>query len=284
MKTVRISLVGLAFLGLSVSAMAQEECDTLKWKTIKTYYLEKRSDNSFYTFDYLNGATINIDTLSSFYPGVKIVNISNDTFFANEDFTVTIGLFFYADTGLLTVGWVPYSYLFGKDYFPNDTLYIGVNIDVRLLSIVNSIKENMNIELEDISYWQSIIGFNRTSKDGFYSERVIYAGADTSTFRVVRGGVGVKELQSYEVTKLQVYPNPAKNQLTIEYGSSATLTAQERPLSEVEVEIYSVVGQCVMQLPCRDVINHVSTIDISRLASGMYFLKINNQVVKFIKE
>ena len=75
--------------------------------------------------------------------------------------------------------------------------------------------------------------------------------------------------------EIRVYPNPAGNQLKI----------KNYELKEGEVvEIYSVVGQKLMQLPCRDVINHVSTIDISNLANGLYFLKINNQVTKFVKE
>jgi hypothetical protein len=50
------------------------------------------------------------------------------------------------------------------------------------------------------------------------------------------------------------------------------------------VEIYSVVGQKLMQLPCRDVINHVSTIDISHLPNGMYFLRVGDKVARFVKE
>ena len=142
--------------------------------------------------------------------------------------------------------------------------------------------------------------------------------------------VSIKELQGGKVTKLRVYPNPAKNQLTIEYGSSAcfgyaqqpTLTAQERPLSEVEVEIYNVMGQKVgtYQFPsfegagvvsssARVVLDAQTTpsyghpskggelapslleraggeviIDISHLANGMYYLKVGNKTARFVKE
>jgi len=75
--------------------------------------------------------------------------------------------------------------------------------------------------------------------------------------------------------QIRVYPNPTTGQLKIK-----NYELRENDI----IEIYDVVGQKLMQLPCRDVINHVSTIDISHLASGMYFLKVNNQVVKFMKE
>ena len=80
----------------------------------------------------------------------------------------------------------------------------------------------------------------------------------------------------YYENELYIYPNPTGNQLTIECRDAACHVPT--------VEIYSVVGQKLMQLICRDVINHVSTIDVSHLANGMYYLKIDNKVVKFIKE
>jgi len=87
--------------------------------------------------------------------------------------------------------------------------------------------------------------------------------------------VAITEIKT-EQGVIRVYPNPTKKQLTIECrdGACPVLT----------VEIYSVVGQKLMQLPCKDVINHVFTIDVSGLANGMYYLKIDNKVIKFVKE
>ena len=89
---------------------------------------------------------------------------------------------------------------------------------------------------------------------------------------------------------LIVYPNPVKNQLIIENG-------------ELRIEnysIYSVVGQKLMQAPLSppskgEISAENSpfeggsgmskiTIDVSHLANGMYFLKVDNKVVKFVKE
>ena len=72
----------------------------------------------------------------------------------------------------------------------------------------------------------------------------------------------------------RVYPNPVKNQLRI--------TNYELQ-KDGESVIYSVVGQVVMvgAYPCG---RPEITIDISHLASGMYFLKVDGKVVRFVKE
>ena len=51
------------------------------------------------------------------------------------------------------------------------------------------------------------------------------------------------------------------------------------------VEIYDVVGQLLYQInkSTNNQINNEISIDVSHLASGMYFLKVDNKVVKIIK-
>ena len=75
-----IIVITLFFAGIYVSE-AQEKCDTLKWKILKTYYTNW--DGS-YPVRELDNAVINMDTLPIFYPDIDAVNVSNDTFFANE--------------------------------------------------------------------------------------------------------------------------------------------------------------------------------------------------------
>jgi len=95
-------------------------------------------------------------------------------------------------------------------------------------------------------------------------------------FQVDECDVGIVETDNYP--SLRVYPNPTKGQLTIENGQ----------LTIENVEIYNVVGQVVLSTEALRSLMTLksgeSTIDVSSLANGMYYLKIDNKVVKFVKE
>ena len=71
-----------------------------------------------------------------------------------------------------------------------------------------------------------------------------------------------------------IYPNPTTGKLKIINYSSAPLTDQNRTLSVVEV--YDVVGQIVFTSRLSE-LSPETTIDISHLANGMYFLKITTE-------
>jgi len=79
----------------------------------------------------------------------------------------------------------------------------------------------------------------------------------------------------YRTDKFFVYPNPTTNQLRIK-----NYELRNRALSVVEV--YNVAGQVVFTSAV-SALSPETTIDISHLANGMYFLKIDNKVVKIIK-
>jgi hypothetical protein len=70
---------------------------------------------------------------------------------------------------------------------------------------------------------------------------------------------------------IAVYPNPTRGQLIIDNGQ----------LIMENVAVYDVVGRLVGAYPCG---RPEITIDVSHLAKGMYFLKIGNKMVKFLKE
>ena len=85
----------------------------------------------------------------------------------------------------------------------------------------------------------------------------------------------VEDLSIYFITanyKLQVYPNPTTGQLIIDNGQ---LTIQN-------IDLYDVIGQKInYQL---STVNYQLSIDISHLANGLYFLKVDGQTVKIVKE
>jgi hypothetical protein len=75
----------------------------------------------------------------------------------------------------------------------------------------------------------------------------------------------------------RVYPNPTNYELTITNYEGG------------EIEIFNVVGQCVGAYLCGRPAetgagaSPARTIDVSHLAKGMYYLKIEGKVVKFVK-
>ncbi len=68
-----------------------------------------------------------------------------------------------------------------------------------------------------------------------------------------------------------IYPNPATNQLTIDNGQ----------LTIKNIAILDITGKAIKQWTIN---NSQFTIDMSDLNNGIYFIKVNNQVFKFVKE
>jgi hypothetical protein len=81
--------------------------------------------------------------------------------------------------------------------------------------------------------------------------------------------VGIDELKMGN-GQLKIYPNPAFTQLYVKYFSQET----------VNYTIYSVVGQIIQQGKLQE----DSSINIESLASGLYYLKVLNKTMKFVKE
>lgn len=74
--------------------------------------------------------------------------------------------------------------------------------------------------------------------------------------------------EGQELPAVTLYPNPAANVLKIEFAQPST------------AEIYSMDGHMIETLPVAQ--SHV--VDLSSYAAGMYLVRCENQVVKFIKE
>ena len=78
-------------------------------------------------------------------------------------------------------------------------------------------------------------------------------------------GVGVQEIESS--THMNIFPNPAVDQLYVTLNKSAQIT------------VYNIMGQQVMTAE-----GHIgaNTIDLSELSSGIYFVNAGNDTQKFI--
>jgi hypothetical protein len=251
-----IVIAGL-FLVSIFSAHAQGECDTLKLKIIQTNYGLAAAE-VFNTIGDLDNAVINIDTLFFFHPEIFLVNISDETFKSNETYRVEIFYSAHADTGLLMWNDIGISFNIGMALLSNDTVKIGFAEDIDLLKIIDELKEVRGIDFEEISYWRMVAGIGATSKDGVYSNSVFYAGADTSVFYVVKGDVGIQEMEK-ETNLISVYPNPARSQFTVTNTENASL------------QLYNMLGQEVLRTYSKEA-NTLVNVDF--VPQGMYVLKI----------
>jgi poly(3-hydroxybutyrate) depolymerase len=80
----------------------------------------------------------------------------------------------------------------------------------------------------------------------------------------------VLNIDNYNLDKIKVYPNPTNSKITVTGASNQT----------IEYSIFNVFGQLVLS---GSGTSDTLQINLSELDSQMYFLKINNKVIKIIK-
>lgn len=245
----------IAFIGLILSTNAQ---DILKLKTIKTYYGNLNESSLYYRIGELDNAIINPDSLPFLFPQLSVVNISNDTFSSNVKYEVIMDFLLYADTGLLLADRnVSQKTPIFIEFLPNDTVNLNL-MSFRLIDIINYIKEENSIELEQISYWKMITGISYTNKDGTYSEKVFYEGADTSIFYIVKTPVNIQEVADIQIN-VSIFPNPTQSQFTITNTKNTT------------INMFDILGQKVKQIVGKEDNTIIYTED---LPAGIYVLKM----------
>lgn len=76
-----------------------------------------------------------------------------------------------------------------------------------------------------------------------------------------------------QIVQMQVYPNPANHLLTI--------AGYQLMHTNLGYEIFDMLGQSMLKGILKD---EKTTIDISSLSSGIYFVRVNNESKKFVKE
>ena len=247
----------IAFIGSVLSVNAQNTCDTVKLKTIKTQYVEVTG----YNVDVkgkLDGAEINIDTLPIFFPNLTVVNISNDTFFTTEKLSFQMFLFVYDNTNsiLFANRIVLAPQPISTNWLPNDTQNI-LCFNYTFSEIIDAI-ESTGVNFDKISYWVVAYGVSYTSKDGTLSDSLFYTGADISTFRVVRGGVGIQGIEQ-STSIVSIYPNPTRSQFMVTNTKNA------------ELYLYNILGQEVMRTYSAE---ENTVINVDFIPQGLYVLKV----------
>jgi len=122
------------------------------------------------------------------------------------------------------------------------------------------------------SYFDSYPSNNNANYDGswnvypfFESGNIVISG--TNGFTLVRDNSSLDSSDT-ELENFNLYPNPAKNKLTI--------NSKNDPLKQIEV--FNVLGQRIINLNFSSSLSE--NIDISILNTGMYLVKINNLTTK----
>ena len=240
---------------------AQDRCDTLKWKVSKSIYVKPNpSQTAFQNFGKLQGAVINLDTLSAFTPGFSLINISNDTFFIGEEFHVMSFCYAYTDTGRYDQYYgIPAGYFFGTQVNPNDTFPIWLRGGSFNFSDIINTFLGQGLNFEQITHWEIRNMLLKTSKDGQYSDSVIYLGADTAIFYLVKTPPTPPSILETTQAEISVFPNPAQSHFTVTNTENANLT------------LYNILGQKVKQVVGEGENTVIYTED---LPQGIYMLKV----------
>ncbi|MCL2131424.1 MAG: T9SS type A sorting domain-containing protein, partial [Lentimicrobiaceae bacterium] len=126
----------------------------------------------------------------------------------------------------------------------------------------------------DICEGDSYDFFGRTlTEEGIYYETLQSIHGCDSVIELTLTVEGVGIVETRHATSLRIFPNPTDGKLIIESGE----------LEIESVEIFDVVG-CLVFMSAVSPQSPETTIDISHLATGMYFLKIDNKVIKIVKQ
>ena len=245
----------VVFRVLTDGSAAQQ---AVKLKTVRTEY-GVHKNSTFNAIGNLDGAVINPDSVPTLFTHMYIVNTSNDTFKGTDKFRQVMIFYAYSEKDELLIEpdiEESNTYPFVGDLLPGDTTQYGT-----MGFIFSEMRKYFGEEIwNQISYWKIVTGISYTSVDGTYPDEVLFAGADTCTFRISTSGVSVVSVTDDE-TGCEVFPNPATSQirLRVAHGTLQSL------------RVFNAVGQEVLR---QGLEGNEQTINISTLANGIYFLQI----------
>ena len=236
---------------------------------------------------YYNNTIINNDT----YDIMSVVDIMGSASFINN---IIVG---YTDDshfsqplltksmGVITVfNNIKYNYFqYGNDYlagegnivggdpslmFEDPSTFVGFDEDAETYSyVLKNTAECVNAGIIDTT------GLNLPDYDIAGLERIFGGRIDMGAHEnktVVWDNV--KEVVTNNT--INIFPNPAHNQITI---SSEQLVFNN-------IEILDIMGRSINYQGLEPIDDFTLTIDISTLKTGVYFIKVNDKIAKFVKE
>lgn len=168
-----------------------------------------------------------------------------------------------------------------KYYKTTDFLYppynLTANVDKDEVSLTwlspmggNPVKYNVYRNDALIGNTAQVLYVDEDLTSGVYNYAVsaVYEDGESEKTLPVTVEITVSVTENNEI-EFVIYPNPAENFIRIESAKEAV------------VKVYSINGQIISEQNINEGIN---TIDISNLNAGMYFISVNNTMVKIVKK
>lgn len=167
-------------------------------------------------------------------------------------------------TNKLQSGGYPSNKFYVATIMTNFKHYASTNFRQRLTTVVDSVNNMVN---QNKIVWATI-----SQKQTAFTAWQISSGLDYSQWNCGQAPIAVAIDEKHE-SKISVFPNPVGSELNISglYG-----------LNIKKLSIYNVLGKLEKEVTLTG--RAYEKINTSDLASGCYFLNINDQVIKIIKE
>ena len=168
--------------------------------------------------------------------------------------------------------------LLGNQTLPTQVAILDIALDFPVpQNVFNGIYTQFSvIPSSGYSITNGKITFNKKGTYSvFMTNRAIISSSDSPAkiaFEVTVEDVGIPEF--LQTLQIKVYPNPTMGQLTI---NSEQLTMNN-------IEIFDVMGRKIPLFPCSSVPASTVTMNISQLSAGIYFLRIDGETVKVVKQ
>ncbi len=105
-------------------------------------------------------------------------------------------------------------------------------------------------------------------------DKIIAVGYTGNDIAIARYHATTLSANDFESNSITMYPNPVKNEVTIDLSNKLDFLGKE-------FQIFDINSRIIFEGKINEILN---TIDVSSLQKGMYFIKIDKTLKKFIKE
>ena len=105
-------------------------------------------------------------------------------------------------------------------------------------------------------------------------DKIIAVGYTGNDIAIARYHATTLSANDFESSSITMYPNPVKNEVTIDLSNKLDFLGKE-------FQIFDINSRIIFEGKINEILN---TIDVSSLQKGMYFIKIDKTLKKFIKE